>query len=895
MKNLQIAWLLALAAGLLSVEAYGQNITSISPNPVSVGTGVTITGTGFGTSQGLTGTISFPGVPSSPKVVASSWTSTQIRVTVPLSAVSGTVTVTVSGHVSNSVGLTVTPLVSSLSPLSAVSGGSVTINGSGFGNSPTIGSSSVAFNGLASTPTSWSSTTIVAPVPNGATAGPVVVTVAGQASSGASNFTPTPVIGTLSPASGASGSLITISGSSFGNTQGTSTLTFNGVTAAISSWTNTSIQATVPNNTTTGPIVVAVNGVPSAGANFTVTPGITGLTPNPGLADSSMTISGTNFGTSQGSTSIVTFNGIVGTVTSWTNSSIQATVPSNAIAGPVVVTVGGMASNSVQFSLTSPYRFTLSYAPDGDVLSAQDSVNGNWSYTYDDFNRLVNATNSAPQAGLSYSYDRYGNRWQQNVTAGTSSSSVLTFSGGPASSTATCYHAAGLTNQADGYCYDAAGNLQGDGQHIYVYDAENRIISVDGGQVKYAYDADGQRVEKTSTAGSADYVYDLGGHVIGEINGVGAWTRTEIYASGRHLGTYNNGTIYFIQSDWQGTERERVLLTGDPYEICASLPFGDGLQCVGASDPSPDHFTDKPRDIETGLDYFGARYFSSAMGRWLSPDWGVKPVAVPYADFGEPQSLNLYRYAENNPVSISDPDGHCDTTCQILKGTMVGTGRFLEPFCVPCLAVHSMKQGYADFKDPEGAQVRAKAQLRGLATTTMALSGDHLAQTEMTAAVVDHWQHSDTKERSATVTQGVLTVASLFVGGEFAAGDSLVTVYRVEGLVNTRILIGEAGEVAVIGSDRVLFLNFGSKARAQEFLAVRIQQGMEGAQIKSFKVPKSFLEDLQAAAVDEKYASKNPGRPILVDITKAPNQFGLRQDQIQALQNAILQGSGQTH
>ncbi len=70
-------------------------------------------------------------------------------------------------------------------------------------------------------------------------------------------------------------------------------------------------------------------------------------------------------------------------------------------------------------------------------------------------------------------------------------------------------------------------------------------------------------------------------------------------------------------------------------------------------------FTGKERDSETGLDYFGARYYGSNMGRWLSPDWAENATAVPYADFGNPQSLNLYSYVGNNPLATADADGHC--------------------------------------------------------------------------------------------------------------------------------------------------------------------------------------------------------------------------------------------
>jgi RHS repeat-associated protein len=71
-----------------------------------------------------------------------------------------------------------------------------------------------------------------------------------------------------------------------------------------------------------------------------------------------------------------------------------------------------------------------------------------------------------------------------------------------------------------------------------------------------------------------------------------------------------------------------------------------------------DHFTGKERDAETGLDYFGARYFSAAQGRFTSPDWSENPRPIPYADLTDPQTLNLYGYVRNNPLSKADPDGH---------------------------------------------------------------------------------------------------------------------------------------------------------------------------------------------------------------------------------------------
>jgi RHS repeat-associated protein len=70
-------------------------------------------------------------------------------------------------------------------------------------------------------------------------------------------------------------------------------------------------------------------------------------------------------------------------------------------------------------------------------------------------------------------------------------------------------------------------------------------------------------------------------------------------------------------------------------------------------------FTGKERDTESGLDMFGARYYGSGLGRFMTPDWAAKATAVPYAMFGDPQTLNLYGYVRNNPLSHVDADGHC--------------------------------------------------------------------------------------------------------------------------------------------------------------------------------------------------------------------------------------------
>jgi len=72
----------------------------------------------------------------------------------------------------------------------------------------------------------------------------------------------------------------------------------------------------------------------------------------------------------------------------------------------------------------------------------------------------------------------------------------------------------------------------------------------------------------------------------------------------------------------------------------------------GATDDVNQKFTGKERDAEIGLDYFGARYYGSALGRFTGPD---EPFADQHPE--DPQSWNLYAYVRNNPMKNTDPNG----------------------------------------------------------------------------------------------------------------------------------------------------------------------------------------------------------------------------------------------
>ncbi|MGO9227580.1 MAG: IPT/TIG domain-containing protein [Bryobacteraceae bacterium] len=166
---------------------------------------------------------------------------------------------------------------------------------------------------------------------------------------------PAPSITSIYPASGPAGTQVTITGSGFGWNQGICTLTFNGTAAGTaSSWTDTSITVNVPTGATTGNVVVSMFGAPSNTVVFAVIPvtSIATVSPTSGVAGTQVAISGSNFGTVQGSGALL-LGSTTGTVVTWSDTQILAAVASNARSGSVRVQQNGYWSNSVPFTVST--------------------------------------------------------------------------------------------------------------------------------------------------------------------------------------------------------------------------------------------------------------------------------------------------------------------------------------------------------------------------------------------------------------------------------------------------------------------------------------------------------------------------------------------------------------
>lgn len=188
---------------------------------------------------------------------------------------------------------------------------------------------------------------------------------------------PPPSITNLNVTSGPPGTSVTITGTNFGSPQGSSTVKFNGVSASVGSWAAGSITATVP-SATTGNVIVTVNGQASNGVAFTIpAPTITSLFPLSGRYGTSITITGSNFGTTQAAgSSTVKFGTTAASPTSWSNTSIAVPVPSGATTGTVSVTVTvGVQSTSSNFVVIPPPNIT-GLSPTSGPINTMVTVSG---------------------------------------------------------------------------------------------------------------------------------------------------------------------------------------------------------------------------------------------------------------------------------------------------------------------------------------------------------------------------------------------------------------------------------------------------------------------------------------------------------------------------------------
>jgi RHS repeat-associated protein len=319
------------------------------------------------------------------------------------------------------------------------------------------------------------------------------------------------------------------------------------------------------------------------------------------------------------------------------------------------INMSAASPSATVFSLN--YDFHSGNSNNGNVFGITNNkdTSRNQTFTYDALNRLISAQNAGTDCnktlsggqteywGNNYSYDAWGNLLAKSVTKCSAENLSLT---------------ALANNQLSGYGYDAAGNMTNDATSgfNYSYDQENRITGAGG--FAYTYDADGNRVEKSNGSTGTLYWYMSPG-IVAESDLTGNMQSEYVFFDGERVARkdFPSGAVSYYFSDHLKTTDIVTDAQGNIKNESDFYPWGGELPFV-ANDSNHYKFTGKERDTETQLDYFGARYYSNGLGRFITPDWSAKPVPVPYAAFSDPQTLCQYCYVRGLPTTKADADGH---------------------------------------------------------------------------------------------------------------------------------------------------------------------------------------------------------------------------------------------
>jgi RHS repeat-associated protein len=290
--------------------------------------------------------------------------------------------------------------------------------------------------------------------------------------------------------------------------------------------------------------------------------------------------------------------------TSYTFNSPFTSPAFTSSASGSTLTGGGGSQNG-----SGAYHFTLAHDPVGNVINANDNVEGNQTFTYDVVNRLWTAGDSGGQAySLSYGYDAYGN----------------------------------LTCNAQ----NPAGAAYVPTLFVGMYATQGRY-NVRVSELKHYYGLNHLHYFTTSIPqGGIAHLFDPEGNWLGN-----AGSYSLVRFDGRYFALYLGGNTLFNHVNALDSASMRTLQSGAEAEDILFYPWGDVWEVQGSGGYN---FANMPyRDVTTSTDITTARFISPNFGRWFSPD----PIGVKAVHPDDPQTWNMYAYVRNNPTTNTDPTG----------------------------------------------------------------------------------------------------------------------------------------------------------------------------------------------------------------------------------------------
>jgi RHS repeat-associated protein len=303
------------------------------------------------------------------------------------------------------------------------------------------------------------------------------------------------------------------------------------------------------------------------------------------------------------------------------------------------------ALNRVTGLATQSTGYIYQRGPTGNLTGATELNGRTLTWNYDGIYRLTNETISSDPTNnngtASYGLDPVGNRLSETTTLTGLDPGTFGYNADDEVSTET---------------YDANGNTLTTGRKTFAYDSENHLTSMNSGAVTIVYDGDGNRVAKTVSGVTTQYLVDdlnpTGYSQVVEEVVNGAVTRQYTYGLqriGENQVVNSTWTPSFYGYDGGGNVRQLTNSAGVITDTYSYDAFGNLTEKTGTT-PNNYLYRGEQYDSDLGLYYLRARYYNTGTGRFLSmdPENGI---------ITDPKSLHKYDYAGGNPVNAIDPTG----------------------------------------------------------------------------------------------------------------------------------------------------------------------------------------------------------------------------------------------
>ena len=289
--------------------------------------------------------------------------------------------------------------------------------------------------------------------------------------------------------------------------------------------------------------------------------------------------------------------------------------------------------------------FAYGVSATGQRTNCVETVNGSarsYMWQYDVLRRLTNeliSVGGGSPGSVGYQLDGVGNRSQRSSSLPSIPSQSLSYSS---------------NDWVRGDGYDNNGNTQSSGAVTYQYDYANRLTNA--GVIQFTYDAEGNRVSKTSAGVTTLYLVDEHNptgypQVVEESTVQGGVTNlARVYTYGLSVISQRQGsTVYFLGADGHGSTRFLMNGSGRVINTFAYDSYGN-LISSSATPQTAYLYCGEQWDADLGMYYLRARYYKPDTGRFWTMD-------TFQGSSEDPLSLHRYTYCANDPVNAADPMG----------------------------------------------------------------------------------------------------------------------------------------------------------------------------------------------------------------------------------------------